>query len=245
MDLHKPQKRKKIFLLVCEGPTDFEVIKSISNKISKGSNCDIEVRELSPTKDKTTEKYPPHGWTGVKGWCERYKLDKGIVIDPALEDWQKKLLEAKLRFRWDSLLKVSGADGIIVQIDTDIAEQMSHAVFNPTNDDRKEFCRQAVNLWLNEVSVPDEMYYLLSTYSSEVWLLAAHEPLITTNYESLPDAEDRLIGLGYSKKKINGKYRLKKDPNLYKSYSEAMVEKLDVVRERCLECELFCCHLAS
>ncbi|WP_262264899.1 hypothetical protein [Pantoea dispersa] len=243
MDSHDIEKKKKVFLLVCEGPTDIEIIKSISNKISNDSGCEIEIRELSPTKDKTTDKYPSHGWTAVKAWCEKYKLDKGITIDPNLMDWQKKLLAVKLGARWDSLIKFSGADGIIIQIDTDIAEQMTHERFDPATHIRKEFCREAVNIWLNETSAPDGIYYLLSTYSSEVWLLAAHEPEICVDYESIPDVENRLIAIGYAKKKENGNYKLRKERALYSRYGENIVQKLNTVRQRCSECESFCSHL--
>ncbi|MDI9223237.1 hypothetical protein QMZ30_20195 [Pantoea sp. EA-12] len=244
MDLpEQVEKKKKIYLLVCEGPTDIEIIRGISNHISEKIGAEIDIRELSPTKDMTTGNYPSHGWTAVKSWCEKYSLDKGIVIDPALQDWQKKLLQAKQSFRWDTLIKFSGADGIILQIDTDIAEEMNHLAFDPVNDDRKAFCESAVNIWLNEQSAPEEIYYLLSTYSSEVWLLATHEPAICVNYEDIQDVEDRLISLGYSKKNIKGKPRLRKEPKLYKNYSEKIIEKIDIVRQRCVECENFCSFL--
>lgn len=243
MDSHDIEKKKKIFLLVCEGPTDIEIIKSISNKISNDTGCEIEIRELSPTKDKTTDTYPSHGWTAVKAWCEKYKLDKGITIDPGLMDWQKKLLTLKLSTRWDTLINFSGADGIIIQIDTDIAEQMTHKKFDPATHNRKEFCREAVNIWLNEASAPDELHYLLSTYSSEVWLLAAHDEEICADYESLQDVEDKLMALGYAKKKENGNFRLKKERALYRNYGERIAQKLSTVRQRCSECETFCSHL--
>ena len=245
----------KIFLLVCEGPTDIEVIRALSQKVQERIGSSIEIRELSPTQDKTTGNYPSQGWTAVKSWCETYSLNKKIVIPPDIEDWRKRLLEKKISFRWDTLIKMSGADGIIVQIDTDIAEKMTHADFTASGQTRKEFSLDAVNLWLSEDEQPDSFYYLMSTYSTETWLLASHEinenPLVLndlksiSDFESIVDAEARLIAMGYAKYKKDGIVRLKKEPAIYKRYGEKIASKIDLVKARCSEANNFYIFLES
>lgn len=86
----------KVFLLVCEGPTDIEVIKSIAEKVKDNIGTPVEIRELSPTQDKTTGTYPSQGWTAVKSWCETYSINKNIVIPAGIEDWRRVLLNKKI-----------------------------------------------------------------------------------------------------------------------------------------------------
>lgn len=238
---------KKIYLLVCEGPTDIAVIIALAQKVQEKIGKDVEIRELSPTMDKTTGVYPSQGWTAVKSWCEKFSINKNIVIPDGLEDWKKKLLSQKLSLRWDTLIKMSGADGIILQIDTDIAEEMSHADFSTSGITRKQFSHAAVNLWLNETNKPDDFYYVMSTFSTETWLLATHEPSENTavlgdlatvgDYETIDNIEDRLIALGYSKQKKKGQDRLKKEPEIYKKYGEKIAAKIDLVKSRCAEAD--------
>lgn len=206
----------KVFLLVCEGPTDIEVIKSIAEKVKDNIGTPVEIRELSPTQDKTTGTYPSQGWTAVKSWCETYSINKNIVIPAGIEDWRRVLLNKKNSFRWDTLIKISGAAGIIIQIDTDIAEQMAHADFLTSGISRKAFSHNAINIWLNEQEKPDEFYYLMSTFSTETWLLATHEPLdnkdvlgdlaTVVDYETVSNSEERLIALGYAKTRKMGRF---------------------------------------
>jgi hypothetical protein len=238
---------KKIYLLVCEGPTDIAVILALAQKVQEKIGKDVEIRELSPTMDKTTGVYPSQGWTAVKSWCEKFSINKNIIIPDGLEDWKKKLLSQKLSLRWDTLIKMSGADGIILQIDTDIAEEMSHADFSTSGITRKQFSHAAVNLWLNETNKPDDFYYVMSTFSTETWLLATHEPSENTavlgdlatvgDYETIDNIEDRLIALGYSKQKKKGQDRLKKEPEIYKKYGEKIAAKIDLVKSRCAEAD--------
>ncbi len=232
----------KVFLLVCEGPTDIEIIKAISDKISEitGSGIGIDIRELSPVKDQTSGNYPSHGWTEVKSWCERYSIRKQIVVSDDMPTWEKELASKARANRWDVLLNAANADGLIIQLDTDIAEEMTHDIFSPANIDRRTFCENAINHWLSESDKPNKMFYVLPTFSSETWLLASHEPEIHTNYETIQDVETRLIPLGYKTKLKNGRPRLKKIPRFYRAYSERMVSKLDIVRGRCSECDNFC-----
>ncbi|EPK5156146.1 hypothetical protein I8I59_001459 [Enterobacter cloacae] len=246
---------KKIYLLVCEGPTDIAVVMALAQKVQETIGKEVEIRELSPTQDKTTGTYPSQGWTAVKSWCEKFSTNKNITIPDGLEEWKKKLLSQKMSFRWDTLIKMSGADGIILQIDTDIVEEMTHADFSASGLTRKQFSHNAVNIWLNELSKPDDFYYVMSTFSTETWLLATHDPsenaavlgdLATVgDYETIDNIEDRLIALGYSKQKKKGQYRLRKEPAIYKRYGERIASKIDLVKSRCKEADNFFDFLES
>ncbi|EOW1267110.1 DUF4276 family protein [Proteus mirabilis] len=241
---------KKIYLLVCEGPTDIAVIRALTQKVEETTGKEVEIRELSPRLDKTTGNYPSQGWTEVKSWCESYSINKNITIPDDLDVWKKKLLQKRMSFRWDTLLKSSGANGIILQIDTDIVEEMTHENFSTSGLTRKKFAYNAVNLWLNENDRPDDFYYIMSTFSTETWLLATHEICednahilgdlaAIDNYEVIDNIEARLIALGYSKQMKNGQARLRKEPKIYKKYGEQIASKIDLVKSRCPEADSF------
>ncbi|SFD75754.1 hypothetical protein [Massilia yuzhufengensis] len=238
---------KKKFLLVCEGPTDIPVLTSIAKALVNKNGCQIEIVELSPQLDATSGQYPAHGWTAVRAWClaNREKTPADVAgID-------EKLRAAVLRKNWRSIVAASGAHGIIVQLDTDIAEKIVDvpASFADSGLSRRAYCEAAIAHWLRVPKVDKDMYLVLSTYSTETWLLACHEPNdpvfadlpIPFNYEDIPDAEGRLLTLGYKKK--SG--RIKKDTDLYAGYAQNMTKDLAKIRSRCKEAENFCHFVES
>ncbi|MBX8496577.1 hypothetical protein [Pseudomonas cichorii] len=242
---------KKKYLLVVEGPTDFIIIKHMAKKLTETSGHEIEIHELSPSKDATSGTYPAHGWSGVKRWCEKFSRNK----DPIKLNQQPQMMQQFLRrLNWPALIASSNADGIIIQIDTDIA----HALNNPEpyteNSCRTTHCRNSIVLWLNEPKTPDEIYLALSTYAIENWILATHHPTEAIfndlpqgfSYEAIHDFEDRLVQLGYPTYNEKGRDRLLKSPSgTYEPHGEIVAENLQSVRSRCSAADALCIHLES
>ena len=237
----------KKYLLVCEGPTDFEILSAISKNIENKNGHSIEIVPLSPQIDATSGSYPPHGWTAVRLWCKSNRVkSQGDVA--SLDD---KLREVALRKNWLALVAVSGADGLIIQLDTDIAEHIVDLAppFLGSGVTRREFCDTAIAKWLGVKKIHPNMFLVLSSHSTETWLLAMHDPedavfadlTVPFNYEDIPDPEDRLLVLGYKKK--SG--RLHKKPSVYEGYAHTLVGRLTQVRQRCVEAEVFCDFIES
>ena len=110
------------YLLVTEGPTDFIILEKISSIISKNIDKHIEFVQLSPQKDQTSDRYSDHGWKEVRKWCRLYGKNKDDLANVFAR------LSSKSK-NWKTLVKVSNAKGIIIQIDTDIAEYIDEINF--------------------------------------------------------------------------------------------------------------------
>ena len=95
----------------------------------------------------------------------------------------------------------------------------------------------------------------MSTFSTETWLLATHEPsdnaailgdlAAVVDYETIDNIEARLIALGYPKQRKKGQDRLKKEPAIYKRYGERIASRIDLVKSRCAEADNFISFLES
>jgi hypothetical protein len=242
----------KKYLLVCEGPTDIRILDEISKSLTAIGGHKIELVPLSPQEDKTSGQYPPQGWSAVRAWCmaNRKKTNSDVAhLAPALRNVAQ-------RKNWSSLVAASGAAGLIVQIDTDIADLISDLPQSFANSGlpRKEYTRAAVLDWLNISSYPvNSLYLVLSTYSTESWVLACHEPTDSIfsdltpgfSYEDLSDVEDRLVAKGLKSKIKRGRRRLDKSKALYQAYATQIVSSLQNVRSRCQAAEDYCFFLEN
>lgn len=238
------------FLLVCEGPTDVSFLKRLSERIGEDLGSKINIIELSPQRDATTNKWPSHGWTAVRRWCETWKVKEATDLQSA----PLNLRQSLLRRNWKMLLQFRQADGIIIQIDTDIAEEIRDLSdnYSDTKISRREFCKKAVLHWLGES--PETIqgaYLLLPSYAIETWLLATHGPSESCfdnikkpfNYENISEVEKLLLELGYSGKNDNEKRRLRKKENKYIEYADRVYLNLNNVKLRCNEANEFCSFL--
>lgn len=242
----------KKFLLVCEGPTDVAFIKEISRRFGDDSGQEIDVIEMSPQKDATSGQWPSHGWSAVRSWCKAYKKK----TEGDLADVPPGFVELLRRRYWKSVVEFSGADGLIIQMDTDIAEKISDldVGYEDSSLGRREYCRNAVFYWLGEDdAVGEKAYMLLPTYAMESWVLAIHDQSENVfndldkpfDYEAVHDFEERLVQLGYPSKKVQEGRRLKKRYGSYSRYAGLVFQKLDLVRDRCSEAEGFFSFLES
>ena len=237
----------KKYLLVCEGPTDIFVIKKIASKISNVIHSQIDIQEVSPQRDATTGQYPEHGWQAVRQWCRLY----GKSLNNELNSFEA--LAAKRR-DWKALLNISGADSLIIQMDTDIVDYITDLKkqYNGfTKRSRKNFAKNAILNWLGESILPEKIYLLLTTYSTETWLLATYERTerVFSNlpenfdFENIDNVIELLCNLGLECYTENGRIKLSKQN--YLSYAQRIVNKLRKVRMECEEAEKFCKFLEN
>jgi len=233
----------KLYLLVCEGPTDILVIGKIAKKISEDIDTTIQIRELSPQKDATTNRYPSHGWEEVRRWCKVY----GKTIDT---DDNPFAILAKQK-NWRALLKASNAYSLIIQMDTDIVQYITDLIPNyrgSTKNEKKRFAKKAILNWLGEDKLPNEIYLLLSTTSTETWVLATHDRVESVfsdlpndfDYENIEDVIERLFRLDYLSyiDTETGKEKLSKSN--YMPYAQKIVDNLEKVRLECEEADKLC-----
>jgi len=235
---------KKLYLLVSEGPTDIWVIKEIAKEISNTISNNIEIRELSPQRDATSGRYPDHGWKEVRNWCKLYGNSTESTGD-AIMDFAAK------RKNWRAEIALSRADALIIQIDTDIVQFITDIIpmySGTTKVERKGFVRNAILKWLDEDNVPQELFLLLSTYSTETWVLATHQRIEEVfndlpsdfDFEDIENVLERLFTLEYESYIDPNSGNQKLTKNKYKNYAKKISENLEKVRSECEEAEKLC-----
>ena len=109
------------FLLVCEGPTDIIILKEIATRLSEQYGKKAEIIEMSPQLDATSGSYPSHGWVEVKNWCKRFSTKSKEEIEN-MPVWARKILE---KSNWRAFLAINNAKALIIQLDTDIVNQIN------------------------------------------------------------------------------------------------------------------------
>lgn len=231
------------YLLVCEGPTDIQILQKISQTTVNKNGYKLEIVPLAPQRDATTATFPPHGWSEVRAWCKSnmQKTEADVAHLPA------QLRPIALRKNWKVIAAAAGADGVIVQMDTDIAEQISDlpSSFAASGKNRRDYCMDGILAWLKEAALDPAMFLVLPTYASETWILATHEPTESVfsdlpkafSYEDISDAEARLVALGYASKRKNGVMRVSKKASHYESHANRVAAALATVRARCPEAD--------
>ena len=107
--------------------------------------------------------------------------------------------------------------------------------------------------WLGEDTLPTEIYLLLSTTSTETWILATHDRVENVfndlpdnfDYEDIDDVIERLFSLGYLSyiDTVTEKQKLSK--RNYMPYAQKIVDNLRKVRLECEEAEKLCQEFES
>jgi hypothetical protein len=238
------------YLLVAEGPTDHVVINELADKLSAEHNKKIEIVELAPRADATSGNYPAFGWTAIEKWCKRYKhkAPQDVAAAPA------PIRAALLRNNWRALIAIDGADGLIIQMDNDIAHEINATAPFTAGGNRSLHCHAAILSWLGEAALPAEMHLAIASMSTETWILASFDPdhnifsdlAQPIKYEEIDNCEDRLVSLGFKSKKKNGRKRLLKSPyTVYEPYAKTISENLPTIRSRCPALDSLCTHISK
>lgn len=237
-----------VYLLVCEGFTDSLVIDKIAKKLGQKLGKSIEIRPIAPQRDATTSRVEDFGWENVRQWCQIYGNSQNIELN-SLEAL------AASRKNWKPLISFSGASGLIIQIDTDIVEQIGDIrplYSGSTKKARKKFIEKAIITWLGEQDLPTEIFILASTHSTETWILATYDRSNgifndldeNFDFEDIQDATNRLLKLGYKCHPENEK-KINKHESFYIDYANNIAAKITKVRSECEEVEKLCKKLES
>lgn len=210
----------KKYLLVCEGPTDIVIFNQIATHLGG------TIVEISPTKDATSNTYPPQGWGEVRNWCMRQ----------GKSNMKGNPLEFYRRFH--------NADGIIIHIDTDIAHHLKINGKTGVPGD-KNWCGQAIDLWLGSHKGLASTHYILTTHSTETWILATYSNTklglaakSLQDYETILTPQVSLQRLGYA---VDGNGELKKSGKRYRTskYAPRIVCHLSKAKHRSAELRKF------
>ncbi len=229
--------------IVCEGPTDYVILKEVIDKITGEDN---HYFQLQPEADLTGAY--GNGWKGVWKWCQdnapiKEKIMKGI--QPAL-------------------------DALVIQMDGDVSrkEKISHCgcastvceykgVRNPLDCDRSKEIRELCPIFLpckeHNTSVESYMLHLESLIKSwlhnvkdtcivipcdsiEAWIVAAYDEL--ENAEMIEDPWMSIL----AKKKSYHNIRIagdKKRKRVYEQFVERVCDNWEKVTELCSSAKRF------
>lgn len=212
---------------------------------------EVRIEVLSPQIDATTGSWERHGWNGVRNWCKKF----GAKTPEQIAAVHPNLRPLLARQSWKVLLSVSQAKGLIIQLDSDIAEQISDMRrFDQGTIGRGDYCRDALNHWMNETPDTTIVHYAVTTFAIETWLLATvnSDHVIfqdlpeSYDLEDIHDWEDRLIAAGFRSHNKNGVRRLLKSPSeRYEEYGKMIADNLPDVRKKCSSAEQLCSFLES
>lgn len=221
---------EKICLLVCEGETDIYVVEALAAHFSS-TDTSLQMLALAPQHDATSGTYPALGFGGVLNWCAANREKIALLLD----------------FR--------GASALLVQMDTDIAQQ-AHPECVRQGHSARQCCHAKLNEKLVVVAEPPRCPYILPTQNTETWLLAGHHYSVldkqlkaVADYETIADTEQHLIALGFKSKRGANKQaprKLDKKPaRKYKKYATQLCDNLPVARQRCAELDRLCTVLET
>lgn len=254
--------QKLEFVVVCEGVSDFEVLKILLSEIGRSLGVEITARLLSPAQDETTRRRARGGWGSVQAWCRA----NGATRQSSLTETDLAPLHnagfpiqfikpAQPKPRWPTLLALTGATGVLIHLDADIAEKITgmKKSFTESGLSRKEYCRQAIAIWLGATEA-QALCFVIATHCTETWFLALHD--VTTDpsffttkildYESVPDVIKALEILGYKTfiDKETGHTTIDKVA-LTVDHGTRFAKKIDIVESRCAEIQHLKRYLVS
>lgn len=239
----------KTYLLVSEGPSDEAVIKRIAESISEDIGMEITIRLLAPEVDATSGKHKPHGWTGVKNWCNKNKK----LSDGELERLPSNLAQVRRRRHWESIVLFAGAAGLIIQMDSDIAGELGYCSSQHPSIAPSVYCQRQVNEWLGRVGEQRKLHVAVSNVALETWILAtwdrSHQVFsdLPTDFrfQEITNVEDRLITLGLPSRLTGGRRRLRKTQEDYLDHGMRIRSNLEIVRAECEEVNSLCLYFSG
>jgi len=220
--------------VVCEGSSDFAIIKGVMKHIASIQGKKIKATLLEPQYDATTGSHDKFGYTQIRAWCKK-------------ADYLKK---TKGRDWIGQLLTLSKADFLLIHMDTDIAQELAlnGTSFSGDFKHRRLWCNDALDSWLGLAKGCD-CHYVLPTWQIESWLLATFDevsnpgvfPVAIADYESIQDVEQKMLLLGYQED-TRKPGRIYKERRLYsenQSYLSRLLNNYLIAASRCDELKNF------
>jgi len=173
--------------LVCEGPTDLEILKAALDAHLLGQ--DYQITMLQPDQSLYGGDAGPHGggWKGVRNWCRAAAAAGGMEAVGALTTAVKLL---------------------VIHVDADIASDPEHRTSKPCPPPGPtiEAVERIVLDWLGVSKLPDHVALWIPCMATEAWVLRALFPELPesapcdtrnenrTCVECIPKPADGLLG---------------------------------------------------
>lgn len=229
--------------IVCEGPTDYIVLKEIVDKITAESNYYVQ---LQPEPDLMGGY--GNGWKGVWKWC----IDHAAMKEKLMKDIEPAL------------------DILIIQMDGDVSrkEKAAHCCcesticehkgeYNPIECDVKEETREAcpvvlpcgnheesvngyiehlekmIKKWFHDLS---DTCIVIPCDSTENWIVAAYDE--TDNVENKKDVWINIIARGktYHDMRISG---TQKSQKIFREFAKTVCANWHKVAKLCVSAKKF------
>lgn len=244
------------FFVVCEGQTDYEVLKSVVAEIGKRKGL----------KYKTVPLFPPRMRPSVGGWDSlrtfirnqaaalagnqaRMRADAASALGARPQ--ANALRNPNSGDKFAAALKLRSAAGtakILIQVDTDVAADFQDGTFAvpnfvtfPLNAHHREMISEAaVRQWLggHVAKLGGDIVLCMCTHALETWILATHPKpeieqaigkAIPANYDSIWKPDAALLSLGYTSNSLAGGLKeLRKRAATYAPYGERLALYFDL-----------------
>ncbi|MFO7561964.1 MAG: hypothetical protein R6X02_04930 [Enhygromyxa sp.] len=185
--------------LVCEGQTDIPVFEALLNKLLPD---DWVLIPLQPERD-ALGNYGSAGWTKVRDLCQSY----GSYVTHL----------------------PNGPDILIVQVDGDVAGQVSAATLD-------ELCAH-IRSWLGSGATHPGLVITIPAQATETWLLAGSRPA-SPALESVRKPAEQLIRAGLIAHDKHGNPI--KDQQRYRELAAPLADRLASLRPVLRELDRFC-----
>lgn len=227
--------------IVCEGPTDYILLKGIVDQITKGDNAYVQ---LQPEDDLTGEY--GNGWKGVWKWC----IDHSEIIEKLMKDITPQL------------------DLLIIQMDGDVARKEKEVHCSCQNTEcelkgienplkcmklKKGMCPVELPCAAHSVSAEgyiEHLTYLITSWlsqtdgvciaipcdSTDAWIVAAYDKILQT--EQIEDPWMSII----SREKVYHGIRIpghKKRLLIYRQFVGEVCDNWEEIKRICVSAKRF------
>ena len=229
--------------IVCEGPTDFIVLKKVIDHITGEANTYVQ---LQPESD-LTGKYG-NGWKGVWKWChDNAKIRKKLMleVEPVLNllviqmDGDVSRRE-KSSHCWCECTECE-YKGIRNPLECDVGKENRDACpislpcknHSPSIEGYMSHLRNLITSWLTET---DKVCIVIPCDSTEAWIVAAYDQLKNVEYKE--DPWKNII----SRKKVYHDIRIpghQKRILTYSQFAETVCLNWNTVTDLCQSARIF------
>ena len=256
------------FFIVCEGQTDYEVLKAVVAKIGKRKKIKYKTIPLFPPPSNPNRG----GWDTLRSFIRaqagafagnqlRLRADAAALL--GAKPQANAIRNPNSGDKFATALKLrpnAAAAKIIIQLDTDVAADFQDGTFvvppqitYPLNSYHREIISNlAVQSWLggHVQKVGKEIVLCLSTHAIETWILAIYSKPqvaaaigknIPSNYDSIYEPDKALLSLGYASESLPGGVKvLRKRKATYIPYGIKLAENLAAAEINSQSLSTFC-----
>jgi hypothetical protein len=247
----------KLFHIVCEGPTDYEVFKALAKEIGTTVSEKYKCQKLFPPKDKDIG-----GWSNVKIWLKQQESARAgnqLASAMAQDLGSKHFAKGSIRPRdkIGSALAIAQSK-IIIQLDSDIAcdsvvlkDAGKSASLLPLHPkDRLSICEAALRSWLGphySAFIGSSIYLCINSLAIENWILAAHslaelggaKIMEGCDFDSIHHPDEVLVSIGFPQ----DKGKLRKTAGAYRNHATLLVNNLTIAKANSSSLNKFCTDL--